>query len=85
MKKKNSNHKKFAETVEEVTPQPAKVSKNQILLELLKEGATIKTLMEATNWQKHSVHGAISNLKKKHGFSLANETTEAGEKLYRIA
>ena len=48
-------------------------------------GTTIDAMMEATGWQAHSVRGAISgSLKKKLGFEILSEKTEAG-RIYRIA
>jgi hypothetical protein len=56
------------------------------VVELLKgpEGATIEALSAATGWQVHSVRGAMSGaLKKKHGFTILSEKTDAG-RIYRI-
>lgn len=48
-------------------------------------GTTIEAMMEATGWQAHSIRGAISgSLKKKRGFEILTEKTEAG-RIYRIA
>ena len=46
-------------------------------------GATIDELVEATGWQKHSVHGALSRL-RSGGFAVRLEST-AGRKAYRLA
>lgn len=67
-------------------PAPA-ASKQQILISLLKrpKGAAIEELMEATGWQRHSVHGAMSAvLKKRLGLPLITEYGERG-RTYRIA
>ncbi len=48
-----------------------------------KTGATVDELVDATGWQKHSVHGALSRL-RKHGFDIQFETTK-GRKAYRLA
>jgi hypothetical protein len=49
------------------------------------EGATVYDLAAATNWQVHSVRGAMAGaLKKKAGFTIISEKTEAG-RIYRIA
>jgi hypothetical protein len=48
-----------------------------------KTGATIDELVDATSWQKHSVHGALSRLRSA-GFAVRLETT-AGRKAYRLA
>ena len=48
------------------------------------EGATAAQIMEATGWQAHSVRGAIAgSIKKKLGFAVSSEKSEAG-RVYRI-
>lgn len=67
-------------------PAPA-ASKQQILISLLKrpKGAAIEELMEATGWQRHSIHGTMSGvLKKRLGLPLITEYGERG-RTYRIA
>ena len=46
-------------------------------------GATIDELVDATGWQKHSVHGALSRLRSA-GFAIDLELT-VGRKAYRLA
>ena len=46
-------------------------------------GATIDELVDATGWQKHSVHGALSRL-RSGGFAVRLESP-AGRKAYRRA
>ncbi len=48
-----------------------------------KKGATIDELVDATGWQKHSVHGALSRL-RSGGFAVRLEST-LGRKVYRLA
>ena len=48
-----------------------------------KAGATIDELVDATGWQKHSVHGALSRL-RSGGFAVRLEAKE-GRKAYRLA
>jgi len=48
-----------------------------------KTGATIDELVDATGWQKHSVHGALSRL-RSGGFAVRLEST-LGRKAYRLA
>ncbi len=48
-----------------------------------KTGATIDELVDATGWQKHSVHGALSRL-RSGGFADRLEAKE-GRKTYRLA
>jgi hypothetical protein len=45
-------------------------------------GATIDELVDATGWQKHSVHGALSRL-RSGGFAVRLELT-VGRKAYRL-
>lgn len=49
-----------------------KITKQRTVIELLSrpQGASVEELMSATGWQKHSVRGFISNLKKKGGFKI---------------
>ena len=46
-------------------------------------GATIEELADATGWQKHSVHGALSRLRSA-GFAIRLELT-VGRQAYRLA
>ena len=46
-------------------------------------GATIDELVDATGWQKHSVHGALSRLRTR-GNDIQLEATK-GRKAYRLA
>ncbi len=48
-----------------------------------KTGATIDELVDATSWQKHSVHGALSRL-RSGGFAVRLDSTK-GRKAYRLA
>ena len=71
------------------SPQPTApaASKQQILISLLKrpKGAAIEELMEATGWQRHSVHGTLSGvLRKRLGLPIITEFGEHG-RMYRIA
>ncbi len=48
-----------------------------------KTGATLAELVDATGWQKHSVHGALSRLRTR-GFAMDLEAKQ-GRKAYRLA
>lgn len=61
-------------------------SKIAKVVEMLRKpgGATIKAIMDATDWQAHSVRGAIAGaIKKKMGLKVLAET-RGDERVYRI-
>ncbi len=66
-------------------------SKKQTMIDLLSrpEGVTIQQMMDTIGWQKHSVHGAMANLKKeiheKHGQTITGTKGEGKERVYKIA
>lgn len=62
-----------------------RTSKQSIMLAMLKKGTTINAIMQATSWQKHTVHGSMANLKKKLGLTITSDKAEGGERVYRIA
>jgi hypothetical protein len=69
------------------TPANTPSGKLGKVVELLRrpEGATVEAMSAATGWQIHSVRGAMSGaLKKKHGFNILSEKTDAGRS-YRIS
>jgi hypothetical protein len=62
-------------------------SKTAIALELLKrrEGASLKELMAATEWQAHSVRGFLSGtLRKKLGLQIESGKSADGDRTYSI-
>jgi hypothetical protein len=64
-----------------------KVSKATVVLDLLKRetGATIAEIMEATQWQAHSVRGFLSGtVHKRLGLPLISHRDEGGRRVYRI-
>lgn len=74
----------FPEAKIEGTQEPVnlsnlgKPSKQQIIINLLSRegGACLEEMIEATNWQKHSIRGAISGgLKKRLGFNVHSRIT----------
>jgi hypothetical protein len=62
-------------------------TKQQIMIDLLRrpEGATIEEIANATEWQSHTVRGAMSGaLKKKLGLAITSEKVDARGRVYRI-
>lgn len=62
-------------------------SKAEKILDLLKrpEGATLKELMRATDWQAHSVRGFLSGtIRKKMGLNVVSTKADDGERTYSI-
>jgi hypothetical protein len=63
-------------------------SKKAVVLELISrpDGATLKEIMDATEWQAHSVRGFISgSLGKKMGLNVESSKRANGERAYRTA
>ena len=72
----------------EATPTAREGSKKAIVLDMLRraDGATIKDIMDATDWQAHSVRGFISGaITKKMGLTVESFKKENGERAYRTA
>ncbi|MGH6811274.1 MAG: DUF3489 domain-containing protein [Methylocella sp.] len=68
-------------------PQDERVTKQERVLTLLSqsEGASIEEMMQATDWQQHSVRGFLAGtVKKKLGFSLISSKSNDGVRRYRI-
>ena len=62
-------------------------TKQALLVEMLRraEGATIAEVVEATEWQPHTVRGAFAGaLKKRLGLSVVSEKVEGRGRVYRI-
>ena len=69
-------------------PQLEHVTKQERMLTLLSQpdGASIQEMMQAANWQQHSVRGFLAGtVKKKLGFSLTSSKPDDGVRRYRIA
>ena len=79
--------KRVSKTQKLEKPSPQVVtSKLEVMITLLRrpKGATLLELMEATGWQRHSVHGTLSGtIKKKRGLPLITEYGNQGRS-YRI-
>src|SRR5262249_46189675 len=85
----DSDKKQSPKAKEQRTPaaSPRATSKLAQVITMLRtaKGATIEELARATNWQTHSVRGAISGaIKKKFGFVVTSERVD-GVRTYRIA
>ena len=68
-------------------PQVERVTKQERVLTLLSQpnGASIAEMMQATDWQQHSVRGFLAGTeKKKLGFSLTSSKPDDGVRRYRI-
>ena len=63
-------------------------SKKAEVLDLMrrKQGATLKEIMKATGWQRHTVRGFVSGtLIKKQGLKVESFRSEDKERTYRIS
>ena len=62
-------------------------TKQATVIQLLQrpEGATLAQLVEATQWQKHTIRGAISLLGKKQGLTIVSDKVQGGDRVYRVA
>jgi hypothetical protein len=68
-------------------PKVVRVTKQERVLTLLSqpEGASIEEMMQATDWQQHSVRGFLAGtVKKKLGFPLISSKPNDGARRYRI-
>jgi len=75
-------------TAKDAAPTAREGSKKAIVIGLLKRpnGATLKDIMKATDWQAHSVRGFISgSLTKKMGLKIESTKRESGERAYTLA
>jgi len=82
---------KKAKTTKQAKPTdgarpPREFSKKSIVLELIRrnDGASLREIQSATDWQAHSVRGFISGtLNKKMGLAVESFKRENGERAYR--
>ena len=68
-------------------PKVERVTKQERVLTLLSQpaGASIAEMMQATDWQQHSVRGFLAGtVKKKLGFPLTSLKPNDGARRYRI-
>ena len=85
---KPSKRTKGSKTKEPKSPGPRAGSKQAQLIAMLRraKGATIDEIVEALEWQPHTVRGAIAGaLKKKLGLDVTSEKDEKRGRIYRIA
>jgi hypothetical protein len=83
---------KKAKATKEARPQdgarpPREFSKKSMVLELIRrnDGASLREIQSATDWQAHSVRGFISGtLNKKMGLAVESFKRENGERAYRV-
>ena len=64
-----------------------RVPKQELVLTLLSRsvGVSIEEMMQATDWQQHSVRGFLAGtVKKKLGFTLTSSKVAGGPRQYRI-
>ena len=75
-------------TTKDAAPTTREGSKKAIVLELIRraDGASLKEIMDATEWQAHSVRGFISgSLGKKMGLTVESFKRPDGERAYKLA
>ena len=68
-------------------PKVARLTKQERVLTLLSqsEGASIEEMMQATDWQQHSVRGFLAGtVKRKLGFPLTSSKPNDGVRRYRV-
>jgi hypothetical protein len=67
-----------------VIPFRREGTKQAIILSMLAKGTTVAKIMEATDWQPHTVRGFLAAVvRKKLGLNLESEKTD-GERVYRV-
>jgi hypothetical protein len=49
-----------------------------------KNGATLSAIMEAMQWQKHTVRGFMAGAMKKAGYEVESFKPEGGERTYKL-
>ena len=77
-----------AATAKDATPTAREGSKKAIVLELIRrtDGASIKEIMDVTQWQTHSIRGFISGgLGKKMGLTVESFKRTDGVRAYKVA
>ena len=70
------------------TPIPRQHSKQAQVIEMLKrpQGASIEQVMQATDWQQHTVRGFFAGaLKKRLRLPITSDKADGAKRVYRIA
>ena len=90
--RKQTTTKTAKRTTTKAAPAEAKApraeSKQAQLIAMLKrsDGATIAEVVEALQWQPHTVRGSIAGaLKKKLGLKVESEKVDGRGRVYRVA
>jgi hypothetical protein len=67
-------------------PATERSNKKAEVIALMKraKGATLAEIVEATDWQKHTVRGFVSILGSKGGEKIESSKNAAGERTYKI-
>ena len=63
---------------------PRADTKQARLIEMLREGASISEMASELGWLRHTCHGALAGLKKKHGLEIVSDKHAGGERVYHI-
>ncbi len=65
---------------------PVKPTKTATILKLLRrpKGASITELRKAVGWKDHSIHAALTGLRKK-GHEVVRDKNDAGISRYRVS
>ena len=86
-KKAAAEAKKPSPASQKKASAPRGESKGAMILSMITrvKGATLAEIMEAAQWQSHSVRGFISTAGKKHGIQIESAKTEAGDRVYKLA
>lgn len=67
-------------------PRPTRAdTKQSRLIAMLREGASISDMAGELGWLRHTCHGALAGLKKKHGLEIVSDKQVSGERIYRLA
>lgn len=73
-----------AEATKPPKPQKANRVEQVVALLMRPQGVTIKEVMEATDWQQHSVRGFFAGALKKKGYVLVSDKSGKEDRVYRI-